>query len=370
MPGASIRIDQDRPGPSTSTGSAGVARKDLWQNRTVRPHSVNSASSYLWQLLDKPPGSATSLSSATAQTCEFTPDLPGSYRLSLTTDAGGPGNVQVLIAAVTLDFNGDAVNRNWLVPAVGEQPPENNFGGQTRGWDQAMRVIFDDLLPWAPGLNVLQVGVQKGQRRKLNLLGNLQATDNPGQEQVDIEWLGVDLLEAGSAVATRRKINIVGASTDDNPGQERIDIQIPIPVHELVFSEETTSGSSVYVRQGSRTIDMSRYPETLGPLARRVRFIAVLECNVHDPAFFAEVRLFDRTHSVAVAGTTLDNSGEVDRTVAKEFVSGELTVGTSAGNVRSDVAALYSVQFRANGVISPPAQQVILGGAFVRISYE
>lgn len=371
MPAASIRIDQDRPGPSTSVGTAGVARKDLWLARTVRPTSVNTGSSYQWTLLDKPPGSATTLTDDTLQTCQFTPDVAGSYRVRLVIDGGGPGEVQVLIAACTFDVNGATVNRGWWVPAVGEQPPENNFAGQTRGWDQAMRFMFDDLLPWAPGLIVQQLGVAQGQRRTINVDTGLTATDNPGQSRVDLGWPGVALLQAGVAVATRRSINIIGGATAaDNVGQARIDITIPIPIHDIVFSMETTSGTTTYVRQGSRTIDMSKYPATIGALTRRVRFKATLECSEHSAAFYIEARLFDRTNSVEVTGTPLNNSGEVDRSVAKEFTSGVLTVGSSAGNIRSDVIALYAVQFRAVGTISPPAQQVVLGGAYVQISYE
>lgn len=146
MPGAIIAIDQDRPGPSTSVGSAGVARKDLWQNRIVRPRStVSGNGSQEWTLLDKPTGSTASLSNASAVSCSFTPDLPGSYRIQLVTNGGGAGNVQVLVAAVTFDTDGALLWNGWRIPAFGERIPENNFSGQTRGWAEAVEKIFKDI---------------------------------------------------------------------------------------------------------------------------------------------------------------------------------------------------------------------------------
>lgn len=161
MPGAIIAIDQDQGSPSY--GTPGVARNDLWQSRLVTARSTASGNtSYLWSFLDIPPGSAATLATPTAQNATWTPDLPGSYRLQLTTNGGGPGNVQVLVAAVTKDTAGTLINRGWRVPALGETALENNFSGQTRSWDEALRFIFNDIaanvMPKAalplPALNV------------------------------------------------------------------------------------------------------------------------------------------------------------------------------------------------------------------------
>lgn len=144
MPGAIIAIDQDQGSPSF--GSPGVARNDLWLNRLTTIRSTASGNiSYLWSLLDVPPGSAATLASATSQNATFTPDLVGSYRLQLITNGGGPGNVQILVAAVTKDHSGVVLDRGWRIPALGENVGENNFGGQLRGWDEAIRFILADL---------------------------------------------------------------------------------------------------------------------------------------------------------------------------------------------------------------------------------
>ena len=54
--------------------------------------------------------------------------------------------MQILIAAVTKDVSGVVTQRGWRIPALGEVGSENNFMGQLRGWDEAIRFILNDLL--------------------------------------------------------------------------------------------------------------------------------------------------------------------------------------------------------------------------------
>jgi hypothetical protein len=161
MPGAIIAIDQDRPGP-ISTGSPGVARNDLWLGRTIRPRCTTSGNTtFAWTLLDKPPGSGVTISNADQIICAVSaPDLPGTYRLQLITNGGGPGNSQVLVMGVTKDNAGVTTFRGWRPPAFGEVPPENNFSGtNTRGWAEAIEFILGDIetflqTPIAVGLSI------------------------------------------------------------------------------------------------------------------------------------------------------------------------------------------------------------------------
>jgi hypothetical protein len=74
------------------------------------------------------------------------PDLPGTYRLQLVTNGGGPGNIQILVAAVRYDTFGNLIRRGWLLPAFGEQSNEDNFAGNTRGYAPDFEAIIDDLL--------------------------------------------------------------------------------------------------------------------------------------------------------------------------------------------------------------------------------
>jgi hypothetical protein len=146
MPGAIIAFDQ--PQPSTpSFGSPGVARNDLWQSRIITARCTTGGNiSFAWQFLDIPPGSAAVLSSTNLINTTWNPDLPGTYRVQLITNGGGPGNVQVLVAVVRFDTNGNMVNRGWRLPGLGEVIGEQNFMGQTRGWDEAFQTIYFDLL--------------------------------------------------------------------------------------------------------------------------------------------------------------------------------------------------------------------------------
>lgn len=154
MPGAVIAIDQDRPGGSTSFGTPGVARNDLWLSRTIRPRSTQALNlSQQWTLLDKPPTSTATLNNSAAVTCDFTPDVSGTYRIQLVTNGGGTGNIQILVARVRFDVNGSITNRGWALPAFGEVPPEANYSGNARGWDEPWEFLLTDLLALIISIN-------------------------------------------------------------------------------------------------------------------------------------------------------------------------------------------------------------------------
>src|SRR5882672_3425186 len=130
MSGALLVIDQVRPGPTISPGTPGVARNDLWQAQQIQLHDgAEGNSSWQWELLAIPPGSASTLTGATTSSPVFTPDLPGTYRIQLITNGGGPGNIQIKVARVRYDAAGALVNRGWALPAYGEQAGEANYPG-------------------------------------------------------------------------------------------------------------------------------------------------------------------------------------------------------------------------------------------------
>lgn len=144
MPGAEIKIDQDRTPDPVSYGTPGVPRKDLWLNKEITFTSTQPGNSSIsWFLLAKPPGSAAVLVFPEViglhSTCKLTPDVKGSYRIQLTTNNGGVGNVQVLIAAVTFDENGEELDFGVRIPAFGETTGEENaWDGNTDGWAEAI----------------------------------------------------------------------------------------------------------------------------------------------------------------------------------------------------------------------------------------
>jgi hypothetical protein len=143
MPGAIIITDQ----PSgAGLGSAGIARQDLWQSQVLNLDVTTLGnSSFLWEILDKPVGSTATLTTPTTQTCAFTPDLIGTYRVRLTTNGGGSGNVQTLVFRCRYTSTGTLANRGWAYPAVGERLNEANYSGNTRGWKQVQDTILEDI---------------------------------------------------------------------------------------------------------------------------------------------------------------------------------------------------------------------------------
>lgn len=142
MAGAIIVIDQ--PGGAGS-GSPGVARNDLWQSKQVNLSCAVVNSGYQWDLLDVPPGSGAALVGEGTSTPHFLPDLIGSYRVQLTTNGGGPSNVQILVMRVRNSSTGVLVNRGWAPPAFGEQSGESNYDGNTRGWAENIEYILTDV---------------------------------------------------------------------------------------------------------------------------------------------------------------------------------------------------------------------------------
>lgn len=145
MAGAIIVADQNT---GAGAGSPGLARNDLWLGQVVDLYvGTGGNTSYLWELLDKPVASAAVLTApATAFATSFTPDAVGTYRVRLTTNGGGIGNVQTLVLRVRYDATGELVNRGWAYPAFGEISPEANYGTNARGWGEVLESIFDNVL--------------------------------------------------------------------------------------------------------------------------------------------------------------------------------------------------------------------------------
>jgi hypothetical protein len=136
---------------TTPKGSAGRARKDLELGEPVVARNTNNTdvTRWRWQLRDRPVGSTATISDPTSAQIVFTPDIAGSYRLTLSVNDGLPHEIDTKIAAV-LDLNG------FRFPASGEQATEVNWlvSGSTNedGWakdvERILRAGFAaDLLP-------------------------------------------------------------------------------------------------------------------------------------------------------------------------------------------------------------------------------
>jgi len=134
MPSATFQIDQERPGPSTSYGTPGVARKDVWKDRYVHVHATDppAGASYFWEFIDKPAGSSAEFldpgSGAPDNTVpnpKFMPDCWGPYRVRNTVSGGLYVSTKVVHASH--DYVGNLLMSGMRLPAFGEVPDEVNW---------------------------------------------------------------------------------------------------------------------------------------------------------------------------------------------------------------------------------------------------
>jgi hypothetical protein len=145
MPSAVFRIDQSRPG--LSSGTSGVARKDLWKGWHIQVESTDppAGASYFWTFEAKPDGSTaefldptTLLADDTVPNPKFMPDKWGPYRVMNTISDGLFVATKVL--HVSHDYDGNILMNGFRAPAPGESAAEVNWdlgGGQfnERGYD-------------------------------------------------------------------------------------------------------------------------------------------------------------------------------------------------------------------------------------------
>lgn len=150
MAGAVIVANQ---ADGAGDGSPGIARNDLWLSQEIQLVVGTAGNTSIeWALLDSPDGSAATLADSSQSgggpyaDCTFTPDLPGTYRVQLVTNGGGPGNVQILVLRVRYNSSGVLVNRGWALPAKGEIEGESNYNGNMRAWAEVFEFIFADIL--------------------------------------------------------------------------------------------------------------------------------------------------------------------------------------------------------------------------------
>jgi hypothetical protein len=117
---AQIRIDQaSNPSP---LGVAGYARDDIEKGAavTLRNGDPAGVKSSRWSLLSRPYGSSASITNPTSAVATIVPDVPGSYRIRLEINQGGPGEYDIRTLHVR-----DAAGM--CLPAVSERAPEDNY---------------------------------------------------------------------------------------------------------------------------------------------------------------------------------------------------------------------------------------------------
>ncbi len=126
-------------------GVAGKARNDIWLSQVVNMVSSGTGTTYLWELLDAPPGSAATIGNPTLSTANVTPDVMGTYRISLKVDSGGGDNTIIKVIRARYDSSGVLTLRGWALPAVDEEIEEADYGTNTRHWDEVWQSILPDI---------------------------------------------------------------------------------------------------------------------------------------------------------------------------------------------------------------------------------
>lgn len=158
-------------------GVGGLSRDDL-DLYTVPGTEIQlsdvgvGAVSWLWSIIDQPPGAAAVISNPTAQITTLVGAMvAGSYLVQLSVDGGLlPGTVRRIIAGFQLDtpsWVAPPLNRPLRIPAKGETfefNVESSPGGglNVRGWAQEIDHWFRTLVAFGFGVRVQNVGVPVG----------------------------------------------------------------------------------------------------------------------------------------------------------------------------------------------------------------
>jgi hypothetical protein len=125
------------------------------------------------------------------------------------------------------------------------------------------------------------------------------------------------------------------------------------------------NGFSTPAGIGGRVFDVTQFPALMtdgSGRARSMEFYADVEVSAAGVDGYCQ--LFDTTHNVAVTNTLF----HFINTVAAEIHSVPLTVGTSSGNIRSDVTTRYEVQLWKTS--SAVTDRVICNNARITIVYQ
>lgn len=392
---AKIKFFQNPSNPPAGEALIGVTGVPV----QVSNEDNSNVESWEWEVVDKPPTSAVPsgvVASGNVPIFDFTPDQPGGYHLHLTViDIAGNKSQDFRVFQVPEPSG-------YIIPPFDAEAPALNFGGQKRGWAKYAEELLRFLLTGSGGgavtwtvrnvttSDTVQAGdmflncdtgagafavdlpASPAQGRvvafgdafgdfgtfALTIDGNGNTINGASTLVLDEDWGGVLLIWDGTS-----DWHVLGKFPAGGGGGAIVVAELPI------VAGDTDTDQTTFGRKGARRLDMTNFPATIGPLTREVRFKAVLENTVNLPSYNAEVRLYDVTHAVAVTASTLDNTGAGDRALPEE-VDALLVVGNAAGDIRDDVpTAIYEVQLRGVGILTPPVDRVILSNARVEVVY-
>lgn len=319
-------------------GTAGQAFEGTVAAGSVTVTNNNNANVTSWTitLLDVPPGSALvpgvlATAANNTPTANFTPDVPGSYRIQLSVTDGttpdkdirnfGIRNVRGIILPSyqklpdPLPLQGSGL--------LGEKPDEQNYGGQARGWTgnrtdgnlEQFFLTYDDL-PLKSVTSTPFTAAVTGQEPiyYFNVSGagvfNLPSGARVGQRfrviasrtvtTLVVTPPGGHTIEGFSTVTmfgyTTGTFVYRGSSTWAMLGAKRDSYE-----RSIVATVEDTNQQLGYTTIGSTVINSNDYPNTLS-----VQWQAIIETT--DAGDAAQIQLYNVTTSTLVTGSQLSTT--------------------------------------------------------------
>jgi hypothetical protein len=281
-------------------GSAGAPDKALtgaWLDQPVELRGEDEpTATFQHTLLYTPEGSAAALSTPTAATSTFTPDVLGTYRFETRKSLPGlPASIVRRVVRVTKDAAGG--NERLVSAALNEIPEEADYGGNTRGsaalWDFNIASLQDQIAAAGevPAVRMITAGAG------LDGGGDLSADRTLEIEPSVLASIAAAMPlptgtvriahEAGDTTGASFRARVVAAlilssSIFVEPGAHRTDEPISIPSQARIFSigEQFTTlepGSDWAPASGSaddRTVTLLRVEGTVTAVSTTLASIA------------------------------------------------------------------------------------------------
>ena len=151
--------------------------------------------------------------------------MRGSYRVRLTTNGGGPGNVQTLVYRARYSNTGVLLAYGLATPAYGERAGEDNAGGNTRGYAPQLDAFVDSYASF-----------------RLGLIANALVTDGSG-----VARISTSLIQNES-----NPLCVIRSASGDLQTNTASAVQVPLV--ELEAGDVMTADLFVTVRNSSGTI--------------------------------------------------------------------------------------------------------------------
>lgn len=141
-------------------------------------------------------------------------------------------------------------------------------------------------------------------------------------------------------------------------------LALSMPTDISFVAETSLNGFSTPAGIGGRKFDVTLFPALMTDNSGRTRTIEFYaDVEVSAPGVDGYLQLYDTTNNIAVANTLF----HFTNTIGTEIHSIPLTVGTSPGNIRSDVTARYEVQMWKTS--AAPSDRAICNNARLTIFY-